>query len=355
MLEITPDNTEQSHLKKIAEQISALKKINKDAEKDRSGSHFFKLNQLILTNNLNCEEINQAMSEYFAGVKTPNETDKKLLKMMVFNFWIPPQNFPNFEFEYAENKFYKPEIIKIASYKKLPNPKNFDELRESFDGIMDYHEIFKTQQNISTPENSYKISSQKDESCFLSSFGLVKFFNSINLLESPATDKSILKNQEFRDFLNEINRDFVLMQNKNNKELITQTHEGAVKFEFIANSELKRHSNESIRISLSSYTPKSSLDISSRSKETIFITADGAFLENQKSKNLSAHLSNLCTSCLAFFGCISTLKIDNIKRDDSSLHPKNIVATTRLSSSRADATTSFHSPTNSQGRDLAMD
>lgn len=347
MLEITPDNTVQSSSLEIAKQISALKKINKDTRRDISGSHFFKLNQQILASELNCDEINQAMGEYFAEVKTLNETDKKLLKMMLFNYWVPPRDFPDFEFEYAENKFYEPEIIKVSNYKKLPNPKDFDKLQKSFEGILDYHEIFKTQQNFSTPENSYKIFSHQDESCFLSSFGLLKFFNSTQLLEDSTIDRSVFKNQEFRDFLNEINRDFVLMQNQNNTELIAQTLEGVVKFEFITNSELKRHSNESIRISLSSYTPKSSLDIPSRSKETIFITSDGTFLENQKSKNLSASLSNLCASCLAFFGCISALKIDAIKKDDRSLHPNNIVATT-----------AFQSPTNSQvnstRRDLEM-
>ncbi|MFZ9469631.1 MAG: hypothetical protein ACO26G_01085 [Rickettsiales bacterium] len=57
MLEITPDNTVQSSSIEIAKQISNLKKINKDNKREISGSHLFKLNQLILASDLNCEEI----------------------------------------------------------------------------------------------------------------------------------------------------------------------------------------------------------------------------------------------------------------------------------------------------------
>ena len=345
MLEITPENNPKEHSHKIAQQILTLKEIHKDTEADHSQSDFFRLNQMLLTNDLNCKEIYESMNIYFGELEVLNDTDKKLLKMMLFNFWVPPQDFPDFEFEYCESKFYKSELIKVANYKKLKDQnsitiKNSLEFHSSLQEILDYYEIYKTQQNISTPENSFKISLDSDEFYFFSSFGLVKFFDASKLLDSRFTEGLLDKNKRFRDFLNEINRDFVLMQNQNNKELIAQFLKGSVKFEFMSNSELNRHSNDIFRISLSSYTPKSSMDISRKSRETIYLSSSGAFVDKEEK-------SNLCNSCLAFFGCIWALEIDNIKRDDCSLHPKNIVATTVFQSP-------INSQTNSSRRDLEM-
>lgn len=347
MLEITSDNTEQSSSLEISKQISDLKKINKGTGRDISGSHFFKLNQLILVSDLNCEEINQAMSEYFAGVKTLNETDKKLLKMMLFNYWVPPQDFPDFEFEYSKNQFYGKSIIKVANYKKLKNPENLLGFKMSVEEILSYKEIYKAQQNISSPEDSYKISLNSDEFYFLSSFGLVKFFDANKFSQSSMVNDSSFKNQKFRNFLDEINRDFVLMQNQNNKDLLESSMNGTLTIKYLLTDQELKSSFEITRISLSNYTPRSSQDISTKTHETIFLTPSGVFLENQQPQNLCDNLKILYTSCLAFFGCISALEIDNIKRDDCSLHPKGFVATTAFQ-----ATT--NSQVNSTRKDLEM-
>ncbi len=342
MLEITPDNTVQSSSIEIAKQISNLKKINKDNKRDISGSHLFKLNQLILASDLNCEEINQAMNDYFKETETLNETDKKLLKIMLFNYWVPPQDFPDFEFEYSKNQFYEKSIIKVANYKQLKDPENLYGFKMSVEEILSYNEIFKAQQNISSPEDSYKISLNSDEFYFLSSFGLVKFFDTIKFSQSSMVDDSLFKNQQFRNFLDEINRDYVLMQNQNNKDLLESTMNGSVTIKYLLTDRELKSSLEITRISLSNYTPRTSQDTSTRTHETIFLTPSGVFLENQQPQNLCDNLKSLYTSCLAFFGCISVLKAHEIKSNDHSFHPRNIVSS------------AVYVPTN-YSRDLAMD
>ena len=99
-----------------------------------------------MASDLNCEEINQAMIDYFKETEILNEADKKLLKIMLFNYWVPPQDFPDFEFEYSKNHFYGTSNIKVANYKKLKNPENLYGFKISVEEILSYNEIFKAQQ-----------------------------------------------------------------------------------------------------------------------------------------------------------------------------------------------------------------
>lgn len=93
--------------------------------------------------------------------------------------------------------------------------------------------FLKHNKNISSPEDSYKISLNSDEFCFLSSFGLVRFFDAIKFSQSSMVDESLFKNQQFRNFLDEINRDYVLMQNQNNKDLLESTMNGSLTIKYL--------------------------------------------------------------------------------------------------------------------------
>ena len=46
-------------------------------------------------------------------------------------------------------------------------------------------------------------------------------------------DESLFKNQQFRNFLDEINRDYVLMQNQNNKDLLESTMNGSLTIKYL--------------------------------------------------------------------------------------------------------------------------